>query len=45
MKIKITAQFEDGKPFTTLIPKHSLNDEDATDYLNALDLTTKPSDN
>lgn len=45
MKIKIIAQFEDGKPFATLIPKDSLSDEDATTYLNALDLTTKPNNN
>ena len=45
MKIKIIAQFEDGKPFTTVVPKDSLSHEDALAYLNALDLSTKPNSN
>ena len=45
MKIKITAQFEDGKPFTTLIPKHTLSEEDAQTYLNSLDLAHNPNSN
>jgi len=45
MKIQIIAQFEDGKPFTALVPKDSLSDEDALAYLNALDLSTKPNNN
>lgn len=45
MKIKITAQFEDGKPFTALVPKETLSEEDAQTYLNSLDLSNKPNSN